>query len=185
MSQLWDEIGITQPAALATVLTTTVMYLIAVGILRRYGQRFAASPSSLDMATAAVLGAVIGRTMLGPRPTLAGGLLALATLVILEGSLSAMRAHPPIARRHGGKAVLLMAGAKPLIPVLRRYGLREMDLWAILRQKGIAQRSEVAAVILEPDGRMSVLARTESGLDPAILYGVRGAEAMPPDLFAS
>lgn len=185
MTELWAQIGITRAAAFATVLTTTVMYLIAVGLLSRYGQRFAASPSSPDLAAAAVIGAVIGRTMLGPRPTLTGGLIALTTLVILQASLDALRQHARIARRGGGRAVLLMAGPKPLTDTLRRYGLREMDLWAVLRQSGIARRDDVAAVILEPDGRLSVLSRTEDGLDPAILYGVRGAKAMPSELMAS
>lgn len=183
MADLWAQIGITVPGAAATVLATTVMYLIAVGLLRRYGQRFAASPSSLDMATAAVLGAVVGRTMLGPRPTLAVGLLVLITLFVLETGLGAARRHPRMAAR-SGKAALLMAGSTPCTAMLRRYHLGESDLWATLRHSGISHRDEVAAVVLEPDGRMSVLRRPENGLDRAVLKGVRGAEAMPPELFA-
>ena len=48
------------------------------------GQRIFASPSSLDLAVVSVIGAMVGRATMGRNPTLTGGAIALATLLVCE-----------------------------------------------------------------------------------------------------
>ncbi|MFH5823475.1 YetF domain-containing protein [Georgenia sp. AZ-5] len=57
------------------------------------------------------------------------------------------------------QAVLLMAGPTVLRDELHRLRVTEAELRARLRQSGIRSDREVAAVILEPTGTISVLRR--------------------------
>ena len=71
--------------------------------------------------------------------------------------------------------VLLMAGEEILEDNLRHLRLSHDELMAQLRKAGILRRSEVAAVVMETAGNVSVL-RSGQGMDPELLAGVRGAE---------
>ena len=55
--------------ALAIVVSTVVLYLVFSLVLSRVGQRLYASPSSLDLAVVTILGAIVGRSILGESPT--------------------------------------------------------------------------------------------------------------------
>lgn len=187
MDALWAEIGTSGSGALATALTTTLLYLVAVGLFKAYGQRLYASPSSREVAVTVVLGAIVGRTMLGPRPTLAVGLVALGTLLVLELALRGASRHRRWALRAGaatGRAVILMVGPHPRSAELRRFGLTERDLWVALRRQGIGRVEDVALVVLERGGTLSVLRRAPGGLDPQVLRGIRDVDSVPAELLA-
>lgn len=184
---LWAEVGTSGTGALATVLTTTVLYLLAMALFKAHGQRLYASPSSREVAVTVVIGAIVGRTMLGPRPTLTVGLLALATLLVLEVTLRGLSRHEAWAARAGaapGRAVVLMAGPHPRRAELRRFGLSERDLWVALRRQGIGRVEDVALVVLERGGTLSVLRREDAGIDRQVLEGVRDLASVPPGLLA-
>ena len=61
--------------------------------------------------------------------------------------------------------------------------MTEAELRSRLRQAGIRNTDEVAAVVLESTGAISVLRRGVL-LDLALLRDVRGAEQMPSDLLS-
>lgn len=181
MSELWGYLGIAPTAALAVVCATVVLYLAFIVLIRLLGQRVLSSLSTFDLLVVIVLGAVIGRASLGYTPTLAAGLLCLVTLVILEGAIGQLRSRPAWGRWITSRPVLLMAGSRVLGEELSRSHVTEAELRSALRQAGVRNDAEVAAVILEPTGRMSVLRRGVT-VDRSMLVGVRGAELMPPDL---
>ena len=89
--ELWHEIGITPARAAAVVLASGTLYLTFTVILRVWGQRLFANRSGSGLAVVLVLGAIVGRSMLGPNATLLGGLLCLATLIALESIFGAGR----------------------------------------------------------------------------------------------
>ena len=93
---LGDQLDLPTSSALAVVITTAVMYLALVLLLRVWGPRLLASPASHTMATLVVLGAIVGRASLSLEPDLESGLLALATVLVLIGKTHWMltgRAH--------------------------------------------------------------------------------------------
>jgi uncharacterized membrane protein YcaP (DUF421 family) len=181
MHKLWEYIGIAPVAALAVVCSTVARYLSFIGLIRILGSRVLSSLSTFDLLVIIVLGAVIGRASLGYTPTLAAGLLCLLTLVILEGVIGQIRSRPAWGRWITSRPVLLMAGPVVLTAEVKRFHVTEEELRSALRQAGIRSHREVAAVILEPTGRLSVLGRGVP-VDPSLLTGVRGADLMPPDL---
>lgn len=188
MRELWHYIGITPTAAVAVVLSTVTVYFVFGGMLRLWGQRLAASPRSLDLAVVTVLGAIVGRSTMGHVPTLAGGLMALGTLAALELTFRGLRRLPlPPLGRHGagrGRAVVLAVAGKVQRDTLYRYGLTLPVLWSSMRQAGISHPSQAALVILEPNGRISVV-RTGQPIHPRALLGVRGAHTLQEQLRAA
>ena len=179
---MWDKLFLDGPQALAVVLGTTGIYWAFVIGVRLLGQRALARMSSTDLATVVALGAVIGRASLGYTPTFGAGVLALLTLFAMQAAGGQLRQR--LRPRHlvNNPPVLIMAGSEVLLDNLRKTHLAEEELWPKLRLAGIRSRSEVACVILEPTGEISVL-RAGAALDENLMSDVRGIEHLPKDFF--
>lgn len=174
----------TPAEAVVVVASTVTMYLALVVLVRILGQRMLSAMSTFDLAAIIAFGAVIGRTALGEIPHLAGGLLALITLVALQALVGALRAL-----EIGGRAVsvrprLLMAGGQIAWDQLRRSHVTLSELQSRLRIAGVHNYDEVAAVILESNGTISVLRRGQP-IEPDLLRDVVGGDRVPPEFLIS
>lgn len=174
---LGDQLDLPMTSAVAVVVTTAVMYLALVLLLRVWGPRLLASPASHTMATVVVLGAIVGRASLSLEPDLESGILALATVLVLMYLVG-------IALSRGARrpAETLVVVGEVQVDVLERLHLTESDLWSRLRRAGVGTLDGVSLVLLEPGGELSVF-REGDALDPAACRDVRGGEALPPVLF--
>ena len=168
MRELGYYLGIHPVGALATVIATVLLYFCFVWVLRTWGQRISASPSSLDLAVVAVVGAMVGRATMGRNPTLAGGLVALATLLLCQSVAGLVRN----ATGGGPRAVAVMVAGQTDREMLDRYRIDHRSLWSALRSAGVTDPREVALVVLEPHGQFSVL-RSGSPIHASALAGVR------------
>lgn len=180
---MWHLLSVTPTQALAVVLSTAGMYWIFVILVRVLGQRALAKMSSTDLATAIALGAVVGRSALGYTPTLAAGAIALVTLFAMQALAGQVQRMRPVARLLASRPLVVMADGAVVGPNLARAHLTEEQLWAKLRLAGIRSRSEVACVILESTGDVSVL-RVGEVIDRSLIEGVRGKELLPSHLIA-
>lgn len=178
-----ELLWLTPLEALAVFIATTGMYLALVVFVRLLGQRVISGMSAFDLAAVIAFGSVIGRAALGESPVLGGGLVALVTLIVLQGLIGTLR-HP----RWGYRMVtvppvLLMAGSTVIKEHMERCHVMPQELQARLRSAGIRHPREVAAVTFESSGGISVLRRGEP-IDPLLLSGVIGASLVPADLLA-
>ncbi len=173
----WHEYGLDGVDALRVVVSCVVFYFGIIIVVRLFGQRALASLSSFDLAAIIALGAVVGRAILGDTPTRRrcprrrdaahppGGDRAGAAERPHRGHRQQPRDRP-----HGGRGVPhRQHGPRPCRS-------RRSDLEA--RMAGIRELSEVACVILEPTGQISVIKRGRP-IDPVPLDGVVGAERIP------
>jgi uncharacterized membrane protein YcaP (DUF421 family) len=172
MDDLGFYLGLPLFGAVAIVVSTIVLYLAITTLLSHAGQRLYASPSSLDLAVVTVLGAIVGRSILGQVPTLSGGLLALATLLVVEGVAGRVRRSDRMVARRRHRAVAVMVAGQVQRHELTRLGLDESGLWTELRAAGVRSPQEVAVAVVEPDGRFTVLRRGEE-VHPSSLTGVK------------
>jgi uncharacterized membrane protein YcaP (DUF421 family) len=180
---LWDLLTVTPRVALSVVISTVVMYLVMVLLVRTLGPRVLSGMSGFDLAALIAFGAIIGRTALGLLPTLGSGLIALATLVTLQGTIGVIRGYRfglAVVDHH---PVMLMAGGCLLADNMAQAHVMPSEVQSRLRMAGVRNADEVAAVILEPNGAVSVLKRGEL-LDPQLLSGVVGASEVPAELMA-
>lgn len=173
-------LGITPLAAVVVVVSTAVLYLAFATLLSMTSQRLFSSPSALDAAVAGVLGAIVGRTMLGPFPTLAAALVALATLIGMEAALGRvrMRAFSNPRRQHG--AALVVAG-RVRYERLHEFQLDDVWLWQLLRTRSVGDLTEVKLLVIERSGDISLI-RNDEPLTEAALTGLRDLDSVRADL---
>ncbi|WP_417218397.1 YetF domain-containing protein [Arthrobacter sp.] len=175
---MWHQYGLTWADAGRVVASAVVLYVLVLALIRVMGQRTMASLSSFDLAAAVALGAVVGRAILGYTPTLASGALGLLTLLVLQALTGQLRRFRAAAGLVSNPPYLLMAGSHAIDENLRRTHISGPELTARLRLAGVRQRAEVACVILESTGQISVL-RAGVPIEPDLLEGVVGAEQVP------
>lgn len=160
--------------AAMVVISTIAVYVAFLVLLRVVGQRALAAMSSFDFAAAIALGAVMGRTVLGYTPTFAAGLLGMATLFALQAVFGTLRRNKQLDRSLSNLPILIMANGAVLHDNLRRAKLIEDELRQKLRLAGIHRYPDVAAVIFERTGAISILRQGET-FAPELLTDVRGA----------
>lgn len=179
---MWHDLFLTPTQGVTVIIATAGMYVVFVVLVRLLGQRALARMSSTDLATVVALGAVIGRAALGYTPTLGAGVLALITLFAAQALAGQIRRWSRTARVLDNPPLLIMAGDEIVAKNMRRSHLVEDELWRAVRLAGIRNRSELACVILEPTGELSVLRRGQP-LERRLFVEVAGAELLPGDLF--
>lgn len=171
------RLGLSWTDAATVVVSTVGVYLAFLLLLRLAGQRALAAMSSFDFAAAIALGAVMGRAILGYTPTLAAGLLGMATLFALQSLFGVLRRSHRLDRALSNLPLLLMANGAVLPDNLREAKIVEDELRQKLRLAGIRRYDDVAAVILERTGAISVLRQGET-IAPELITDIRGRELL-------
>lgn len=151
------QLGISGADALGVAVSTFLLYVCFVTLVRLGGPRSVAGATVFDIACIGACGAVIGRATLMDTPTPAAAIVALVTLFL---SAWVLRQLDPFLR------AVLVRRAQVLVRdgsidhlQLRRSHLTRRDLNQALRLAGIAQYSEVRRAVLERNGQISVLRR--------------------------
>lgn len=176
-----DLLWISPLEALAVAIATVGMYLCMLVLVRVLGQRVLSSMSSFDLVAVIAFGSIIGRAALGEIPVLAGGFVALTTLIAIQGVVGILRQRAGVQHVVVNPPVLLMAGPHVIEEHMRRCHVLPGELQSRLRLAGVRHFDEVVAVTFEPSGTISVLRRGER-VDPMLLSGVVGAGQVPPEM---
>lgn len=177
------RLGLTWGQAASVVISTIGIYLAFLVLIRVVGQRALASMSSFDFAATIALGAVMGRVVLGYTPTLLAGVIGLTTLFALQAGFGIIRRSPRADAVISNLPLLLMADGKLLDENLRRAHIVENELREKLRLSGVRRYDDVACVILERTGAISVLSRGET-IGAELLADVRGSAALAAETVA-
>ncbi|QRP48858.1 DUF421 domain-containing protein [Amycolatopsis sp. FDAARGOS 1241] len=170
LSEIW---AITPGGVIAVALTTVVMYGVFLVLVRVMGRRSLAAMAPHDVAGIMAFGAVLGRTALLSVPTLAGGVVAMVTLFVLQRLLALAQKTRPFGASLRHEPVLLMAGSDVRHADLLRARVTHDELRQRLRLAGITRLDDVAWVVLEANGQMSV-ARRGSTPDPFLVEDIPG-----------
>lgn len=184
MWNMWNEYGLTWADAGRVVLSAVALYTLVLVMIRIMGQRTMASLSSFDLAAAVALGAVVGRGILGYTPTLVASALGLVTLLALQALTGQLRRFPKGVTAISNRAFVLMAGNEIVYANLRKTHVTESEITTRLRMAGVCSRDEVACMIFESTGSISVL-RAGVPIEPELLQGVTGAELIPVSFLAA
>lgn len=172
--EVWLEIGITPAHAVGVAIASLVLYFTCAAILRAWGQRLYANRSGTGLAVILVLGAVTGRSMLGPAPTMMGGVICLGVLVTLEWIFGVGRRFVLVSHR---RPVVVWAQGRVIDAMLHRYHLSRQVIESTMRKAGVRNLDEVDAVILEPDGSLTVLRHGEE-VDARLVDRLWGIELL-------
>lgn len=181
LSQLWFYIGLTPLQALGVLAATVALYCFFLVMTRIVGQRVFVKMTGFDILLTIALSSLVGRAMMGHVPTAGAAILAVCTLLALEGLFGSLSRRPSLFRFINNEPVLLVADGAYLDDELRRTHITEHELQSRIRTAGIRSRQDVAAIILERSGELSVYSKGQL-IDAELLAQVRSAARLPEEL---
>jgi uncharacterized membrane protein YcaP (DUF421 family) len=173
---LADRIGASWGEVAAVILSTLVIFAAVIVATRLAGLRSFSKMSAFDFAMTVAVGSLVA-TVAVTEASLVGGLVGLVTLYAAQVAVAVARRRTGFEDAVDNEPVLLMADGRFLPDALRRTRITESDLRAKLREANALRFDDVRAVVLETTGDISVL-HGEGPVDPDLLLGVRGSEAL-------
>jgi uncharacterized membrane protein YcaP (DUF421 family) len=152
------------------VLVGTLAYLALVLLLRISGKRTLTKLNAFDLVVTVALGSTLASVLLSKSVALAEGVLALGLLIFLQyvitwlsvrssGFQSMIKAEP----------TLLVHRGRFLEAAMRAERITREEILAAMRASGAPEVRRIAAVVLETDGSLSVVADAhEDGALPTL-----------------
>jgi len=154
------DIGSTLPEI---VLRTAVVYLFLVAVLRISGKREVGQLSILELILILIISNGVQNAMVGDNTTLWGGLVAVLTLVGLDTLLNSLTGRSRRFRRAiEGEPRLLVRDGRMLSKALREEKVDPDEVRGAIRAHGLERVEDVHLAVLETDGSISVIPKSDS-----------------------
>ena len=151
-------------------------YAVLVVVLRVSGKRTLAKLNAFDLVVTVALGSTLATILLSSTVSWAEGAVALALLAVLQVVAAMTSVRIP-----GGRSLLtseptlVLRDGTMLNHAMKRERLSDSDVHQAVRRTGSGDLGDVAAVVLETDGSLSVIRSGKIG-DASALRDVRGAD---------
>lgn len=156
---MWDL----HVAAWELIVRSTVVYLALLVALRLFGKREVGQFTLIDLVLILLVANAVQPAMTGPDASLTGGLLIIATLVLVNRAIAFGRARIPLLQRLlESPPTVLARDGKWIAEALDHEELSIEDCEMAMREHGIADVAEVELAVLEADGMISVVPRDRS-----------------------
>jgi uncharacterized membrane protein YcaP (DUF421 family) len=142
----------------------TLAYTALVVLLRISGKRTLSRMNSFDVVITVAIGATFGRILTARSIPLLEAVTAFALLIGLQYLVARLQVRSPrFARVLKAEPTLLLHRGRVLHAALHRERLTQAELEGAVRKHGLGSLQEAEAVVLEGDGRLSVIARDDGG----------------------
>ena len=139
------------------IVRTVIMYLSALLLVRFIGKRGLGQLSPFEYLVVIAMGSAAGDPMFYPDVPLLHGIAVLASIVLLQkGLIQATERSTAVEHLVESRPALLIEDSRLLEDALLREGLNRDELFAKLRQEGVANLAEVRLAYLEPSGGISI-----------------------------
>ena len=143
---------------LQIVLRTTAIYLVVLIGVRLSGKREVGQMTPFDLTLLLLLSNSVQNAMTGPDTSLLGGVIAAATLLILNYVVADLAgANRRLRKLIEGEPSLLVHDGKIVESHMAKERVSMDELHRALREHGINSCDQVALAVLEVDGSISCL----------------------------
>lgn len=143
---------------LRVVVVGTIAYLSLVILLRSFGKRTLAKLNAFDLVVTVALGSILATVLLSKSVALLEGLTAFVLLATLQYAIAWLSLRSDRFRDLvKSEPTLLLHQGRYLRGAMREQRIMEQEILAALRNAGAADPRQVAAVVLESDGSLSVI----------------------------
>lgn len=140
------------------VFSSVAVYIFIILAIRLFGKKELAQLSVYDLVFILLISNAVQNAMVGPDSTLSGGLVAAASLFVVNFILKQLQIRfPKFGKAIQGEAIMLVFQGKILSSHMKNAGITEDELMEVIREHGVAAVSEVDLAVLEVDGNISVL----------------------------
>ena len=156
-------------------LVGTLAYIGCIVMMRLSGNRTLSKLNSFDLVVTVAFGSTLSSILITSDIALAEGLFAIALLVLLQFVITWLSVRFGVINTIIKTApTLLLRNGRMLDDAMRKVRITSDEIRTAVRQKGMGSLDQVAAVILETDGSLSIISAEKLGSGSA-LEGVQGA----------
>ena len=146
---------------LRTLLVGVAACFALVVVLRSSGKRTLSKMNAFDLVVTVALGSTLASIITSRDVSLAQGVLALALLIALQFVITWLSVRSRRVRDiTRSEPTLLAYDGSPCDAVLRRERITRAELDAAIRNAGLGALTDAAAVVLETDGSITVIAQS-------------------------
>ena len=161
--------------ALEVAIRCALVYSTVLVGLRLSGKREVGQMTPFDLVLILLISNAVQNAMVGPDTSVWGGLIAAATLFLLNRVVAAFaRGSETAARLVEGTPTLLIRRGTVIDANLARERITRDDLFRALREHGIDDVATVRSAILEVDGSISVMKEEEFPTEHRPHHRIRG-----------
>ena len=163
------------------VVTAVAAYVALIVLLRVSGKRTLAQLNLFDWIVTVALGSTLAGVVLTPDVPLVEGVAALATLVGLQFAVAYIQSRTSRVEALVKAAPRLLAhDGELLFDAMQAERVTEREVAQAVREHGAASVEDVYAVVLETNGRMTVVReKPRAAVDVHALRFVRRADLDP------
>ncbi|WP_425400152.1 DUF421 domain-containing protein [Aeoliella sp.] len=159
-----DGFFIRDAAGLIRIASSAVVtYVSVVVFVRAAGKRATSQMNNFDWIVTVAIGSVVGSTIVLRDLPLLEGIVAVGTLLAVQYAVTKLSIHTPAFSRlvHASPTLLFYRGAF-IYAAMKKERVTEQEILSAIRQSGIHATSQVEAVVLETDAKLSVLSRPDT-----------------------
>lgn len=143
--------------------SSIAVYLFMIIAIRLFGKKELSQLSVIDLVFILLISNSVQNAMVGSNSTLQGGLLAAASLFVVNFIFKqAIYRFPALSKFIQGEPILLVYKGKVKIDNMHRTRITHEELLEAIREHGVKLVSEVDLAILEVDGSISILSKNFS-----------------------
>jgi len=144
------------------VLRTAIVYFVILLGIRLTGKREIGQMTPFDLALLLLISNAVQNAMTGPDTSVTGGIIAAATLLLLNAAVTRLVWKNRKMRKFvEGTPTLLIRHGKIIHQHLDKERVTADALTQALREHGVASVEDVSVAVLEIDGSISVLKNEE------------------------
>jgi uncharacterized membrane protein YcaP (DUF421 family) len=140
------------------ILSSIAVYFFIILAIRLFGKKELAQLSVYDLVFILLISNSVQNAMVGSDSTLLGGLVAAASLFLVNYVIKQLQFRFPLfGKAIQGEALMLVFKGEILSSHMKEAMITEDELMEVIREHGVASVSEVDLAVLEVDGNISIL----------------------------
>ena len=144
------------------IVRCAVVYAFLLIVFRVMGKRQLGQMTAFDLIVLLIISELVQNAMIGDDNSLTGGLISVATLLLLNAGVAWVTYRYKVAERVVEHApTILVRHGKVLWENVRREHMTPAEFRSALRRNGVVSLRHVRFVLLEEDGHLSVIPKRE------------------------
>nr|WP_238446480.1 YetF domain-containing protein [Alkalihalophilus pseudofirmus] len=163
----WEIIG-------RTLLVGVLAYVGLIIILRASGKRTLSKMNAFDLIVTIALGSTLATILLNNNVALAEGITAFVVLVAMQYIIAWLSVRSTVVSEMiKSQPELLYYNGKFYYSTMKKSRILEVEILQAARSSGIDSLEKVRAVLLETDGNISVLKKSDTGTEQSTLRNIQ------------
>lgn len=155
------------------VFIGVIAYVALVLLLRISGKRTLTKLNAFDLVITVALGSTLSAILLNKAISVSEGVMAFGLLILLQFAITWLAVRwPPFESAIKSEPSLLLHRGQYLDRAMRTQPINRAEILSAIRAKGASGIDEIAAVVLETDGSLSVVGQAMDRL-PGQFFGLR------------